>query len=485
MTKSASIIQFHPPKLVLLASFIICLILILGILNPFYHYLALSACILGILIIPLWKLQVDIFSVWYLLFIGAFFEIFLRSLYITFDIPDKDRIQQVFLLNETKDFLLNPYLLVICASFALTLGFMVKTHKSGKFNIKNIKQDEWDMKRFWYIVSALLILSWIGMYLIFQGGMETFLKQRGASSNLEDYKSYTYARLLVSFSYLAGCIIFVKMLNSVRIKIFDLFIFIVSLVTFLLYSFWSGTRSWFSITLFTMAIIYYYTNNKKIPFIPIIFLGYISLVIISYMTYLRSGISFEDVGSQGFNLLGLIEPAILTTNGFDISKTGHIMQAVPDLLDFQYGKTLIMVIFLWIPRSIWTEKPVGVDTTIGMKIFGSDIYGAGAVPPGFIAEMYLNFWIPGVIIGCFILGLLIRRIHDYFKNNLNNRNNILLYVICFMSLGSSFIGSGVSNAMVGFLMNFIPMYVILHIITKKHPNNNAFKMGKSVAVMSN
>jgi oligosaccharide repeat unit polymerase len=466
MERIASEIKFHPLKLILSISFVLSLIVVMGIVDPFYQYIALSACILGVVIMPLWKTpKIDLFSIWFFVIFSVFLEVFLRAIYITFDIPNKDRIQQIFLFKEAKDFLINPYLLVILGVAALTLGFMVKLHKSDKVSIRNFKTDEWHTKRFWFVISALLILSWIGMYLILKNDKGAFYY--GVSTNLEDYKSYAYARWLISFSYLAGFIIFVKILTSVRVRIFDFIILIILLGTYIFYSFQFQSRSGIAVILITMTAIYYYVKNKKIRFLPIIFFGYISLIVVRYMTYLRGGLSFKDVGFKGFDLLRLIEPLILTVSGFDISKTGHIVKAIPGLLDFQYGETIIRIIFLWIPRSIWPGKPLGVDTTISMKIFGNDVYGAGAIPPGFIAEMYLNFWIPGVIIGCFILGFILKRIHNYFKNNLNNKNCILLYTTSFMTIGSSFLGSGFCNTMVGFLMNLIPMYIIVNFLTKK------------------
>jgi oligosaccharide repeat unit polymerase len=433
--------------------------------------MALSASILGIVIVPLWKIRkIDVFSVWTFIVYGVFLEIFLRSLYITFDIPNKETIQQVFLRGETKEFLLTPYLLVFFGTLALTLGFMIKSKRTSNYTFKIFKRDEWHIKRFKFIVIALLILSWIGIYLIFHNTVTLaaglISKHVGVSENLQDYKSYTYSRLLVSFSCLAAFICFVKMRTSVHIKMFDFIMCIVSLGTYALYSFVTQSRCGFAVILLSMAAIYYYTSNRRVPFLRILFGLFIALFIVRHMTYLRAGKSFDEVGLQGFNVSRLVEPVVLNLNGFDISKTGHIINGIPHRLDYQYGETLTRIIFLWIPRRLWPAKPVGVDTTIGWKIFGQDVYGAGAVPPGFIAEMYLNFWVPGVIIGCFILGLVLRGIEESFKNK-KNRNCILLYVTGFMTLGSSFMGSGFCNTVVGFLMNFIPMFIILHMITKK------------------
>jgi oligosaccharide repeat unit polymerase len=157
----------------------------------------------------------------------------------------------------------------------------------------------------------------------------------------------------------------------------------------------------------------------------------------------------------------------MNTNGIDVSKTAHIMSAVGRQLDFEWGWTLLNFFFIWIPRQVWPNKPVNIDTMIGMQVFGAETYGAGAVPPGLIAEMYWNFWIPGVIVGCFLLGYFLRVVFTQFSAYSDNRNVVLWYVLAFMPLGAAFMGSGFSSALVSFMMTSIPLVIALYYITTR------------------
>lgn len=470
---NVSMNYLRPYGIILSCLFALSFVLMLGLVNSHFQYLAVSACILSLVLYPLLKTkQFDLFSVWSWVIITCVIEVFLRSIYITFDIPNKDTIQSVFLLNETKDFLLMPALLTLSGFLSLTFGFMLTPQKQKKTNLRIFQTDEWVMQRFRYIMLIILILSWVGVYFFLQNIITSITdfdisKHRGLSTNLEEYRAYGYLRFMVNFSFFASLIIFVKILDSIRLKVFDLVILFLSIGTQVVFAFMVQHRGGIVVIFISMLAIYYYMHDKKIKFLPFIIFGYIALIIIKIMTLIRLGGILENIEIEIFNPLWLIEPAILGMSGSDISKIGHIVSGIPALLDFQYGETLIRFVFLWIPREIWPEKPVNLDTTIGMKIFGAETYGSGAVPPGFIAEMYLNFWIPGVILGCFILGCAGRRIYGYFKNNIQNRNAILLYVTCFMQLIVSITGSGFSSAMVGLLMNLIPMYIILHLITRK------------------
>jgi predicted permease len=81
--------------------------------------------------------------------------------------------------------------------------------------------------------------------------------------------------------------------------------------------------------------------------------------------------------------------------------------------------------------------------------------------------MYWNFWIPGIIVGCFAAGYLLKIIYTQFKRYNNNRNVVILYATCFMNIGFGLLGSGFSSELLGFLMTLLPTFIVLNIITKR------------------
>jgi hypothetical protein len=95
-----------------------------------------------------------------------------------------------------------------------------------------------------------------------------------------------------------------------------------------------------------------------------------------------------------------------------IGRSSVIIRETPDRVPFQGGWTLAMIPVAYVPRILWPGKP---ETTIGKWI--TDTYGAGAhitssTGPTWIGEFYLNFGVPGVIIGMFVMGLLLRLLHE-------------------------------------------------------------------------
>ena len=77
-------------------------------------------------------------------------------------------------------------------------------------------------------------------------------------------------------------------------------------------------------------------------------------------------------------------------NLFGLGKTGILINAVPEKIDFQNGSTYGLWAIAPIPREIWPDKPI---VRIG-GIVGSVVYGTterSGVPPGYIGEAFLNF----------------------------------------------------------------------------------------------
>jgi len=447
----------------------------LGIIMPSFQLVSLAACILAIMVLPFFRsLRIDWFSPWNMVCYAAIINIFLRSVYITFDIPNESTIQQVFLLGKTKEFLLWPMVVVLLGISCMTFGYLVRPGVSRKLSFRIFQSDCWSEHRFWFLTILLLLLSWIGFYLLItntvgQLSIENLSAHRGIfSTELTEYRSYSYLRWMVNLSDMVYCLILAKMVSIRRIRFRELIVFLLSSGTSLSYYFFVQTRSGLALFFLTVIAIVYYMRGRKFPLFRAIVLAIAILFFLRFMTGLRPGSGFEPMDWTDFNLTRVFEPVVLNLNGIDVSKTAHIMEAIPTVLDYQYGKTLVTILFAWIPRELWPSKPIApMDAIIAMTIFGAEFYGGGGMPPGLIAEMYLNFWFIGIIIGCFAVGYLLKIIHMQFKAYSCNRNIVLLYVTSFMPLGGAFMGSGFTSSLISFLTCFLPLYIVLNIITKR------------------
>ena len=69
---------------------------------------------------------------------------------------------------------------------------------------------------------------------------------------------------------------------------------------------------------------------------------------------------------------------------------------------FHWGDTLLGLVYGFVPRALWVNKPLDLSLEISAL---SEGYGAMAgTPPGFFPEMFMNFHVVGVILGGALLG---------------------------------------------------------------------------------
>lgn len=438
--------------------------------------LLLPAGLLGIMAVPLLRTRkIDWFSPWVIVLFSTFSSVFLRSIYIVFDIPDESVINDIFLLGKSKDFLLWPMVVVVLGLCIVTFGYLVGPVIPRKIPLLIFKSDHWSENRLWFVLIVLLSLAWIGFYLYIHNivveplTIHNLSAKRGLSDDISEYRAYGYLHWMVNLSGLVFFIVVTKMISINRIRFRELLALSLSLGTYMLFLFSTQSRGGILFTGMSLFAILYYMRGKKFPVKEVMVVAPIVLLIGALMTALRMGIGYDTMDFSDFRLMKIIEIFIVNNANIDVSKTGHIMDAMGTTLNYQWGGTLLYVLFLWIPRPLWPGKPLNLDTVLGMVVYGAQTYGAGAVPPGFIGELYWNFWFPGIIIGCFLLGYLLKVIYTQFRAYSSNRNIVLIYVLGFMQLGVAFLGSSSGSALMSLLMTSIPMFIVLHFITKRVP----------------
>jgi oligosaccharide repeat unit polymerase len=445
----------------------------IGLIAPSLLLIALAGFVSFILFIPMIRTpEIDWFAPWSFVLYSVLVGVFLRSIYITFDIPNPAIINEVFLLGESKDFLLWPMILVVLGSSCLTVGYLSGPIVSRKLKFRVFQSDYWADNRFTIACVVLLTLSWIGFYYFVDNNvteltLDKLSAKRGIAADLNDYHAYSYLRWMVSLADIVFFICVVRIISTRRIRARDAIFAVLAFATSLLFAVFSSSRGGFAMLFLNVLAFTYYLRGRKVSIVKIALAALIVLFAVKGLTLWRAAGGLEESIRQGTNITEVLDPVILSVTLVDVSKTGHIVAAIPQNLDYQWGWTFATIFVAPIPRDIWPEKPItNADTLVGQAVFGATVYGAGAVPPGLIAESYLNFSVPGVILCCFLCGFLLRFIYTEFLTYSENRNAVLLYVVSFMTLGMFFLGSSVTSVLIGFLTSFTPLFVVLTYITK-------------------
>ncbi len=464
-------------------------LILVVMVNNSLHLLALASCSVMVISFPIvMRRKPDWFSSWNFLAYSVFLGVFIRSLYIVFDYPSPFAIQEVFLLGRPKEFLIWPAILVLVGLMCVTLGFVCGPRAVPPLRLKVFEFSQWNPWRFNGTICFLLVLSWTGIYFFIDQTTGWELTEtnisglRGTSVDLSEYRSYGYLRFLAGFSDTVCYLVIARVITDRKVRLSQVIVFLSSLATSILFQFFVSTRGTLAFLFVNMLALVYYFRGRKLPVSALLVIGFLALILVRVTTSYRAGGGYDTsenwLGGSGLregsstssaqDLLRVADPIVLSGNLIEISKTAHILEAIPDRLPYEWGRTLLTGFFAWIPRELWPEKPVAnVDNEIGRVVFGYDAYGASGVPPGLVAEMFWNFSFPGVIMGCLFLGYLLRVIEAYLSAYAGQRNITLLYVVSFMLLGLSFMGSSVTMVIIGWLVSFVPMYLVLHFITER------------------
>lgn len=401
---------------------------------------------------------------------------FLRSLFMTYS--SNNKISQIFTLGKDSFEFVQPSFyvtigfVVFCTSFYIAFKYQMNTVASWLIG-RNIAQD-WNARRVEVYIVFFLIISIVGISLfistmginmvvqeILSSSEKRYLQVEGA-----DYKfaALGYYRWMIGMSEVSLYLAIITFLNRKNSSARFLFWFIISVMVSFFFPFFSSSRSSIGNIAFTVIIILSIYRKLNMPLIATV--GLLGLLLFNYMSDLRMS-RWSDL-SKGQND-GLFGSIIYNRNLFDISKTAHIINGVPNDVDYKYGSSFITVLVSPVPRTMWPDKPV----IFPGKEIAREIYKVGennnvGIPPGLVAELYMNFGLLGIILGMAIYGSLLGGLYSSMKHGLMVFDGqILLYSILVVSLTTDFIGGSVSQGLISSLQLYLPL-----VLMNKHLSKN-------------
>ncbi|MCW5800449.1 MAG: conserved membrane protein of unknown function [Nitrospira sp.] len=135
----------------------------------------------------------------------------------------------------------------------------------------------------------------------------------------------------------------------------------------------------------------------------------------------------EEVGEL------LVRSALSRFLGID--SLTYIIRDTPDIMDFQYGHTVLGAVLAWVPRQVWADKPVGFAQLFGETYLGHIFYGTGtAAAPTLLGEAYLNWHIGGMVVLALLCGVLVRCSYAYLIEQQFGQPAVFLYSCIFLHL---------------------------------------------------
>jgi len=359
------------------------------------------------------------------------------------------------------------------------LGYACPVKPLHDWSGKRIFRSEISIKKLMPLAVLLTLISIVAGALYFRkmgvnfNAINEISQKRHYKVDDGSYSSLGYYRLLMDLiePVFYILLIYVVVKKKSVFSLLGLFTFFLGVLN-MAYPFIQSSRSNALYVLINVGLIIFYLKGG-IPWrqlITVVAIGSVALVV---MTSLRE--SHSKINSQTAVSSNPLAIMVGSLNFLGVDKTSQIIDKMPDRMNYQFGSTLFLWVLSPIPRTMWPQKP---EMTEGREV-GELIYQkrdenspGGGVPPGFIAEMYLNFGYLGVIAGTFIAGVILKLFYNAFKKvREKSMYAMVIYILIFVPFALKLMGSDFSVCIVKIFYYIIPLYLIMKLV-QKSPGNS-------------
>lgn len=344
----------------------------------------------------------------------------------------------------------------------LVLGYCLPLRMSlSRFRVLP-RIESWNTRRTFWVATAITVLS--GIFLlgfIASAGisLSNISEKRfsdeaatgGARIHMLKYYLYRGAALSKFAVYLLYVHVLVK-----RKKLTSLFglLSIAALVQTVALFFIINSRAGIALILLDLLILTHYIKGRIHPATLFGSLGFIFVMIVVAL-----------FGRAEHNVSEAVEKTVAGRDMMDITKTCHIINAVPKVIPYRYGETLVGWTAAPIPRSIWPGKPMWAERGVYLlrHVYGAK-GGIAGIPPGLVAELFWNLDIYGVVFGMFLTGVVMRIGYRSFLDCSRTPTNILLYTVLVTRFVLFSLGNDIGTGIVKSGLDLVPLFALIILI---------------------
>jgi oligosaccharide repeat unit polymerase len=425
-------------------------------------YAAAGLASLLVVLLPfLFIKSYDWFSTWTSVIIVVIYGGTAPAICMSLRWPDAVYVDEHILLNHPPEYFVYPSLLLLLGLAFCTVGYFSRI----RIPVPVIALDrQYALSRTYLVIGLLAIIS-IGsfaLYIRFTAGQSEEIVISGKRTvirtldvqNEKDFSQYGYLRQGSLLSLICLLVLMsawterFSRLSVPRIVVLA-FLFLVSCAL----PFYSSSRDQIVWNyLCTMGVLYYSGRPVFSGRSLAVLVGVVGVIL--FISAVRNERS--DSGPFLEKMNSKLTPLLLNRHGPNVAKTAHILHSVPNPLGLKYGETIYVWLLAPIPREILPNKPmVSPGPIIGMEVYGTKFSG---VPPGLVAEMFWNFHIVGIVLGCFFFGLFLRFVYELFRA-MRTDNGVAtpVYLFAMFPLGfqvlNNCLGGGVVMAMVDMVIS--------------------------------
>lgn len=448
-----------------------------------------AACL--IVTIPALQRGYDWVSPWSLVMLAFYIGCGARGLAIIDLGLDDPLVQKLYLLGRDVDEYRAPALLFLLGVALLTFGWMVSgistsrrvrrtVHEGGPLKVHGYTFGRF----FWPVVLVCAVVGLAGFfgYASATGGLDlTNLSAKRAGYYVDHQANYQGAagpwRALNDLSTVAFLLAVAKVTAIGRLKSLPQILLILTLfLNAAILPIYSSVRSDVMYLVLTALVVHVCIQgraHRRLLWLS----GVTALLLLAILTLLRQESEGKMVEFSFSEIIrGVSDAMLLNQNFAEIPKAVNVMLAVPDTLPYSYGSSIGNYGLASIPRSVWADKPIidaGVE--VGVIIYGTD---GSSIPPGAIAEFYWMLGAVTLILGSFLLGFALGRVHAWTRPRTGNVRGALMYGTAIFGLGGNAVSGSVGYAVFSAVMAGVTMAVVLKFVGG--PPTDAYQIGATI-----
>lgn len=381
--------------------------------------------------------------------IGVFF----RSVYFSFF----DNIETYEGLID-RSILFYGYLTMMISVFFYCLGYLFPGNKNIKINFFKFRC------RTKILVNILVIYAFIALFSYFyvMGLFKNFFVYGPFTPRFYDIEGI--GRTSLTYLTWGADILFVIFLYKLslaksfkHLKKTDYVYILVPIYTMVM----TTNRGDIVLYLIGVMCVNYSMNDKKIPFVKIILL---LIIVVGGLGVVRGQIQSINKGIYSENksiFITTFDHMMKRPYHMAIDKTSVIVYNAIEKEVCLYGKSIVSILYAPVPRLLWKEKPsVRIGPWVAEEIYERE--NRSGVPPGFIAELFLNFSWLGISVGMFLYGIVCRIVYNSFMlKYVNCPTCKIFYSIFLVSFVIRLLGADFVGACSLFLRQVIPFLIVV------------------------
>lgn len=347
------------------------------------------------------------------------------------------------------------YLICLIAFIISNLPFQLRKMRFNNAKIKKIEYVTIKKSNLVYCILSFLLAIVLGVEVVTTGTIATL--------ELSSWTKMMQSSILLGLLFTSYLSFLYS--NNKQQKIRNLVLIVCSIIFVLLFIF--GRRILIYPTI-TAIILYIYRKRiqpsiTKISILSIIsiFIGLPLLMSIRTLGIKEGIINFIGIIKGDYNQY-LNYLAIGTDVTYSYSLAAIILT---DDIRVTF-LTLFKPFFIFIPRSIWPDKPEALSEALVHKMNLPFDKGM-SIPPGLVGESYVYFGIVGVILVSVIFGVICGIADNYSQHLINhpdgrNSINLIMIVIVMIQIIMGSIRGDTATNIQEALYLFLPLLLILH-----------------------